>query len=107
VLTSVGTPREVGVPFRSRLAVGAGLPCRGAGTRAVRQGDVKTNEHDRDGQDYDEVVSLHSYDPAWPARFQSEAGILTEALGPWITGGVHHVGSTATVLSTRTILSHA
>lgn len=61
----------------------------------MRQGDVMTNEHDRDGQDYDEVVSLHDYDPAWPARFQSEARILTEALRPWITGGVHHVGSTA------------
>jgi len=45
--------------------------------------------------DDDEVVYLRAYDPEWPARFQSEARILTEALGPWITGGVHHVGSTA------------
>jgi GrpB-like predicted nucleotidyltransferase (UPF0157 family) len=54
-----------------------------------------TSEHDRGGQDHDEVVALHSYDSAWPARFQSEAGLLAEALRPWITGGVHHVGSTA------------
>jgi GrpB-like predicted nucleotidyltransferase (UPF0157 family) len=61
----------------------------------VRQSDVMTSEHDRGGQDHDEVVALHSYDSAWPARFQSEAGLLAEALRPWITGGVHHVGSTA------------
>jgi GrpB-like predicted nucleotidyltransferase (UPF0157 family) len=43
----------------------------------------------------DERVSLHDYDPAWPAMFQLEADRLAEALAPWITGGVHHVGSTA------------
>jgi GrpB-like predicted nucleotidyltransferase (UPF0157 family) len=43
----------------------------------------------------DERVTLHPYDPAWPAMFEREAAILTEALAPWITGGVHHVGSTA------------
>lgn len=43
----------------------------------------------------DEPVSLRDYDPAWPARFQHEAVLLIEAIGPWISGGVHHVGSTA------------
>jgi GrpB-like predicted nucleotidyltransferase (UPF0157 family) len=43
----------------------------------------------------DQAVVLHPYDPAWPARFESEATLLTRALAPWITGGVHHVGSTA------------
>lgn len=43
----------------------------------------------------DEVVRLHDYDPDWPTRFQSEAVLLAEAIGPWITGGVNHVGSTA------------
>lgn len=45
--------------------------------------------------EHDDIVVLHAHDPAWPARFQSEAGLLTAALRPWITGGVHHVGSTA------------
>jgi GrpB-like predicted nucleotidyltransferase (UPF0157 family) len=61
---------------------------------AVRQGDVMTNDDDRDSP-VDEVVSLHPYDPAWPARFEREADLLAETLKPWITGGVHHVGSTA------------
>lgn len=43
----------------------------------------------------DERVTLYAYDPAWPTMFESEAGLLTATLGPWITGGVHHVGSTA------------
>jgi len=53
------------------------------------------NEHDLDEQGSQEAVRLRVYDPDWPARFQLEAAILTEFLGPWITGGVHHVGSTA------------
>jgi GrpB-like predicted nucleotidyltransferase (UPF0157 family) len=52
-------------------------------------------ERDLDPAGNEEAVSLRVYDPGWPARFQSEAAILTEFLGPWITGGVHHVGSTA------------
>lgn len=43
----------------------------------------------------DERVTLHPYDPSWPAIFQREADTLASVLGPWITGGVHHVGSTA------------
>ena len=46
-------------------------------------------------QQADEPVTLHAYDPAWPAGFRREADVLTAALGPWVTGGVHHVGSTA------------
>ena len=53
------------------------------------------NESDLDPPARDEPIHLHTYDPAWPARFQHEAGILTDALGRYITGGVHHVGSTA------------
>lgn len=52
-----------------------------------------TDEHA--GQDSDEVVHLRLYDPEWPAMFRREAGILAEVLEPWMTGGVHHVGSTA------------
>lgn len=54
-----------------------------------------TNEDDRAARGADEVVSLHPYNPAWADKFEREAGLLTEALEPWITGGVHHVGSTA------------
>jgi GrpB-like predicted nucleotidyltransferase (UPF0157 family) len=53
------------------------------------------NEHGLHGQGRDEAVSLSVYDPGWPARFQNEAVVLTEVLGRWNTGGVHHVGSTA------------
>jgi GrpB-like predicted nucleotidyltransferase (UPF0157 family) len=43
----------------------------------------------------DEAVTLRAYDPSWPDRFQLEAAALHKAIGPWITGGVHHIGSTA------------
>ena len=35
------------------------------------------------------------YNPDWPRRFEAEAKLLERALGPWLFGGVHHVGSTA------------
>lgn len=43
----------------------------------------------------DESIRLAAPDSAWPARFESERGRLEEAIGEWIDGGVHHVGSTA------------
>lgn len=43
----------------------------------------------------DERVRLVPYDPSWPARFEEEREALEGAIGPWILGGVHHVGSTA------------
>lgn len=43
----------------------------------------------------DEEVRLVGYDPAWPGLFAVEAQLLIGVIGPWITGGVHHVGSTA------------
>jgi GrpB-like predicted nucleotidyltransferase (UPF0157 family) len=43
----------------------------------------------------DEPVRIHPYDTAWPGRFEQERAILTEAIGEWATGGIHHVGSTA------------
>ncbi|MGH2974887.1 MAG: GrpB family protein, partial [Solirubrobacterales bacterium] len=33
--------------------------------------------------------------PEWRARFERERGALEDAIGRWIVGGVHHVGSTA------------
>lgn len=31
----------------------------------------------------------------WPLLFEAERAQLERAIGPWITGGVHHVGSTS------------
>jgi len=43
----------------------------------------------------DEPVRLVASDPAWPAAFKAEASRLEELIGPWLTGDLHHVGSTA------------
>lgn len=44
-----------------------------------------------------EPVRLLPHDPAWARRFEEEASLLRETIGDWITGGIHHVGSTAVV----------
>jgi Uncharacterized conserved protein len=46
-------------------------------------------------QPTDEPIRIVPYDPAWPDRFEQERAALAAAIGPWITGGIHHVGSTA------------
>jgi GrpB-like predicted nucleotidyltransferase (UPF0157 family)/GNAT superfamily N-acetyltransferase len=43
----------------------------------------------------DEPIQLSPYDPHWPALFEQERAVLEGALGAWVTGGIHHVGSTA------------
>ena len=43
----------------------------------------------------DEPIGISPYDPAWPDAFERERAVLGEAIGPWVTGGIHHVGSTA------------
>jgi len=45
----------------------------------------------------DEPIRLSAYDPSWPSRFEEERVALEDAIGEWIVGGVHHVGSTAVV----------
>lgn len=45
--------------------------------------------------DSDEPIEVVPYDPRWPGRFEEERDALDEAIGDWVTGGVHHVGSTA------------
>jgi GrpB-like predicted nucleotidyltransferase (UPF0157 family) len=42
-----------------------------------------------------EPVRLVPHDPAWATRFREEADLLRATIGSWITGGIHHVGSTA------------
>lgn len=43
----------------------------------------------------DEPIRLVAPDLSWPARFEFERVLLAEAIGAWIEGGIHHVGSTA------------
>jgi GrpB-like predicted nucleotidyltransferase (UPF0157 family) len=38
---------------------------------------------------------LRLSDPGWPARFEHERAALEEAIGEWVSGGIHHIGSTA------------
>ena len=45
----------------------------------------------------DEPVRLSAYDPNWPVLFETERLLLEQALGEVISGGVHHIGSTAVV----------
>ncbi len=43
----------------------------------------------------DEPIRLSPYDPSWPTRFDAERAALEGAIGEWVVGGIHHVGSTA------------
>jgi GrpB-like predicted nucleotidyltransferase (UPF0157 family) len=43
----------------------------------------------------DEPIRIVAYDPQWPARFEHEQDLLNDAIKTWITGGIHHIGSTA------------
>lgn len=43
----------------------------------------------------EEPIRVVPHDPEWAARFEREETLLRATIGPWITGGVHHVGSTA------------
>jgi GrpB-like predicted nucleotidyltransferase (UPF0157 family) len=40
-------------------------------------------------------IEVCAYDPDWPRRFASERALLERVLAPWLSGGVHHVGSTS------------
>ena len=42
-----------------------------------------------------EPVRLLPHDPVWAASFEEEAARIRQVMDPWITGGIHHVGSTA------------
>jgi GrpB-like predicted nucleotidyltransferase (UPF0157 family) len=43
----------------------------------------------------EEPIQIVPHDPAWAVAFESERVALDEAIGPWVVGGIHHVGSTA------------
>ncbi len=40
-------------------------------------------------------ITVAAYDPDWPRRFDTERAELERLLAPWLTGGVHHIGSTS------------
>lgn len=42
-----------------------------------------------------ERILIAPYDPEWPARFARERDLLQRAIGAWVVGDIHHVGSTA------------
>jgi GrpB-like predicted nucleotidyltransferase (UPF0157 family) len=42
-----------------------------------------------------EHVHVVPADPRWPELAEAEAKRVREALAPWLSGGVHHVGSTS------------
>ncbi len=41
------------------------------------------------------LVEVVDYDPAWPGLFEEERTRLEPVLAPWLSGGIHHVGSTS------------
>lgn len=43
----------------------------------------------------DEPIRLVPPEPSWPVRFELERAFLEQAIGEWVEGGIHHVGSTA------------
>ncbi len=46
----------------------------------------------------DAPVEVVAYDHSWPSKFESERVLLEAVLGPWLTGRVEHIGSTAVPL---------
>ena len=43
----------------------------------------------------DAPIEVVPYDSAWPAMFAAERDAIRDAIGPWLTGEIEHVGSTA------------
>jgi GrpB-like predicted nucleotidyltransferase (UPF0157 family)/ribosomal protein S18 acetylase RimI-like enzyme len=43
----------------------------------------------------EEPIRIGPYDTRWPGLFERERGALEASIGAWVTGGIHHVGSTA------------
>ena len=40
-------------------------------------------------------MRVDDYDPAWAERFDAELVVLENVLAPWLSAGVHHIGSTS------------
>jgi hypothetical protein len=64
------------------------------GARSAKVGQIDET-HDASVGRRDEPIHLRPYDTRWPVLFKQEAAALRALIAPWITGGIHHVGSTA------------
>ncbi|MGR6321302.1 GrpB family protein [Micromonospora soli] len=53
------------------------------------------DSHSSDSHEVNAPVHIEPHDADWAERFAEEASVINETIGAWITGGVHHVGSTA------------
>lgn len=40
-------------------------------------------------------IEIIAYQPEWPGRFEAERSRLAPVLAPWLSGGIHHIGSTS------------
>lgn len=40
-------------------------------------------------------IEVVAYNPHWPERFAEEQALLERVLAPWLSAGVHHIGSTS------------
>lgn len=45
--------------------------------------------------DEDAPIQIVAYDSAWARLFREEREVLLRVLGPWLTGPIEHIGSTA------------
>jgi GrpB-like predicted nucleotidyltransferase (UPF0157 family) len=67
--------------------------------RERKEAEEQAAKEKADSSDYrywdDEPVRVVPYDLAWPIRFEEEKALLEATIGEWVTGGIHHVGSTA------------
>src|SRR6478752_4393271 len=61
--------------------------------RSSGSGSVRCAYHERVTREA--AVEIVPYDPAWPRLFEEERQALIDAIGPWLTGPVEHIGSTA------------
>lgn len=43
----------------------------------------------------DESIHITPYDETWVQKFEEEKNLIDKTIGTFITGGIHHVGSTA------------
>jgi len=43
----------------------------------------------------DQAIVLVPYNSTWPAKFVSEKALMEPTIGQYVTGGIHHIGSTA------------
>lgn len=43
----------------------------------------------------EEKIFLVSYDPNWVSKFEEEKVLIQKTIGNFITGGIHHIGSTS------------